>query len=299
MRPSFRSADDRPWPISTGSKFTDRTGQEGQEETQKGRENKTTPHTTMILATSISRRLPKLCAACARRVSAHNTTASTIPRTHFSTRRFSTTTILSPHHVRFSSSKPTHKPLSYYALFPQSLPSGPPPTGPFDIDVRALRREFLQLQAASHPDLHHHAAASPSSSSSRSQAEALSSHINAAYKTLSSPLARAQYLLSERYGYDLAGDEASSLTGPADPDLLTEVLYARETIEDAASEKDLDGVKKENDEKIRLSLRALADAFAAEDLQTAVRETVRLRYWENIAESIHNWEEGKPILLQH
>lgn len=136
-------------------------------------------------------------------------------------------------------------------------------------------------------------------STSRRKAEALSSHINAAYKTLSSPLARAQYLLSERYGYDLAGDEASSLTGPPDPDLLTEVLYARETIEDAASEKDLEGVQAENEERIRASLVCLAEAFAREDVQTAVRETVRLRYWENIRESIHNWEEGKPIVLQH
>lgn len=176
--------------------------------------------------------------------------------------------------------------------------------------MRSLRREFLQLQAASHPDFHHAAGSSSSSSStspsastehsaSRRQAEAVSSHINAAYKTLSSPLSRAQYLLSERYGYDLAGDEASSLTGPADPELLMEVLYARETIEDAASEKDLDGVKNENDERIRQSLATLADAFSKEDMQTAVRETVRLRYWENIRESIHNWEEGKPIVLQH
>lgn len=198
--------------------------------------------------------------------------------------------------------------MPYYALFPQTLPDGPPPTGPFDIDVRSLRREFLQLQAASHPDFHHAAAAattttndsSPSQhSASRRKAEALSSHINAAYKTLASPLSRAQYILSERYGLDLAGDEASSLTGPADPDLLTEVLYARETIEDAVSEKDLDGVQSENEERIQSSLAALSEAFAKEDVQRAVRETVRLRYWENIRESIHNWEEGRPVVLQH
>lgn len=207
-------------------------------------------------------------------------------------------------------------PLPYYALFPQTLPTGPPPAGSFSIDVRALRREFLQLQAASHPDFHHHAAtaagagsgSSSSSSSSQQQsthslsrrkAEALSSHINAAYKTLSSPLLRAQYLLAERYGIDLAGDEASSLTGPPDAALLSEVMAAREGIEEARSEEELDEVRVENAERIRRCLEALARAFEGEDVAVAVRETVRLRYWENIRESVEAWEEGKPVVLQH
>lgn len=205
-----------------------------------------------------------------------------------------------------SSSKPAqHKSLPYYALFPQTLATGPPPTGPFSIDVRALRREFLQLQAASHPDFHHSAASSSSSSSSQShsvsrrKAEALSSHINAAYKTLSTPLLRAQYLLAERYGIDLAGDEASSLTGPPDPALLMEVMAAREVIEEATSEEELEEVRVENTERIQVCLEELEGAFEREDVTAAVRETVRLRYWENIRESIDAWEEGKPVVLQH
>lgn len=203
------------------------------------------------------------------------------------------------------SSKPPHAPLPYYALFPQTLATGPPPTGPFSIDVRALRREFLQLQAASHPDFHHAAASASASSSSqthsisRRKAEALSSHINAAYKTLSSPLLRAQYLLAERYGIDLAGDEASSLTGPPDAALLGEVMAAREVIEDAGSEEELEEVRAENTERIRKCLEELETAFQREDVTAAVRETVRLRYWENIRESVEAWEEGKPVVLQH
>lgn len=205
------------------------------------------------------------------------------------------------------SSTTTPAPLAYYALFPQTLPAGPPPNGPFAIDVRALRREFLQLQAASHPDFHHAAAASSSSSSSSSQshslsrrkAEALSSHINAAYQTLATPLLRAQYLLSERHGLDLAGDEASRLTGPPDAALLGEVMAAREAVEEAVREADLDELRAENAERVRVCLDALAAAFAAEDVAAAVRETVRLRYWENIRESVEAWEEGKPVVLQH
>lgn len=202
-----------------------------------------------------------------------------------------------------------HKPLPYYALFPQTLPGGAPPDGPFDIDVRALRREFLQLQAASHPDYYHSAQVAtsegspPSSSSSHSEprrkAEALSSHINSAYRTLSSPLLRAQYVLAERYGVDLAGDEASRATGPADPALLMEVLEAREAIEEAASEADLEGVSGENDARAEAAVRGLARALEAGDVQAAVREAVRLRYWENIRESVRDWEEGGSGVVHH
>lgn len=193
--------------------------------------------------------------------------------------------------------------MPYYALFPKTLAHGPPPEGPFDIDTRALHREFLQLQAASHPDYHHHAAAAssddPSASSARRKAEALSSHINNAYKTLSHPLSRAQYILSARYGLDLAADEASALTGPTDNELLLQVLDARETIEEASCEEDLDEIRAENDERIQQTLAALAEAFANEDVQAALRATVRLRYWENIKNTIHDWEPDKPVVLQH
>ncbi|PSR82275.1 HSCB C-terminal oligomerization domain-domain-containing protein [Coniella lustricola] len=282
------------------------------------------------LLASRSRELSGLCATCARKQFSIRTAAPVAARAasnlqssraqrnntqslsllNAAARRWSSTSTSStapadPHKTTIA-----HKPLPYYALFPQTLPHGPPPTGPFEVDVRSLRREFLQLQAASHPDFHHHAASDAASSSttdtpspghsvSRRKAEALSSHINSAYKTLSSPLLRAQYILAERYGIDLAGDEASTLTGPPDPELLTEVLYARETIEEAASEKDLEGVQAGNDARIQDALQGMAAAFAAEDTQAAVRETVRLKYWENISESVRNWEEGKPIVLQH
>lgn len=305
------------------------------------------------LVASARRELRGLCAACARKRLATSTlpraSASSAARPH-STRRSlpvskQTLTAAPPQRWLSTSAasrapqqapadseppsssspssppRPDNTPLPYYALFPQTLPDGPPPTGPFEIDTRALRREFLTLQAASHPDFHHSAGSSsasaegeqesstnttPSSSSSssshsisRRKAEALSSHINAAYKTLSDPLARAQYLLAARHGVDLAGDEAARLTGPPDPSLLIDVLHARETIEEAGSEADLAGVRADNDARIDACLAALAAAFARGDVAAAVRETVRLRYWVNIRESVDNWEEGRPVVLQH
>ncbi|KAL1836457.1 hypothetical protein VTJ49DRAFT_5132 [Mycothermus thermophilus] len=164
---------------------------------------------------------------------------------------------------------------TYYALFPETLPDGPPPRGKFHIDVRALRREFLRLQAASHPDFHHHAASSSSSSpaeqedqsssssgyksEARLRAEEHSALINAAYKTLSSPLLRAQYLLRELHGIDVESEEhrgtgTSTQSHPLggeetdmDPaeaqELLFTVLEAREAIEEAKTEEDLREVR--------------------------------------------------------
>ncbi|KAK4447583.1 J-type co-chaperone JAC1, mitochondrial [Podospora aff. communis PSN243] len=194
------------------------------------------------------------------------------------------------------SSNPTPR---YYAFFPQTLPDGPPPAGPFAIDVRALRREFLQLQASAHPDFHHSASgASPDKAAARRQAEAASALINAAFKTLAHPLQRAEYLLHELYGVDLAGDERGAETS-ADPEVLMTVLEAREAVEEAEREEDLAEVRMANEERIVAAEEALGRAFAEGDVETAKEEAVRLRYWMNIRESVDNWERGKPVVLQH
>jgi molecular chaperone HscB len=176
---------------------------------------------------------------------------------------------------------------THYAFFPKSLSSGPPPKAPFTIDLSALKREFLQLQARAHPDLH--------PQSDKKRAEALSARINEAYKTLQNPLSRAQYLLSLR-GVEVAEDETAKVE---DPELLMEVLEAREQIEEAEREEDLADMKEANDERIRESEQVLEQAFKDDDLDLAKSEAVKLRYWINIKESIDNWEQGKPVVLQH
>ncbi|RYP15712.1 hypothetical protein DL767_010295 [Monosporascus sp. MG133] len=188
-----------------------------------------------------------------------------------------------------SSARP-EVPQTHYDLFPQTLPRGPPPAGPFRVDVRALRREYLALQARAHPDMHAQAA-----SSLRSRAEAASARINEAFHTLASPFRRAVYVLGLR-GVRDAEDEAARVE---DPELLAAVLEARERVEDAAAEEDLADVRAENEARIRASEAVLEDAFARDDLEAARREVVRLRYWVNVRESIDNWERGKPVVLEH
>ncbi|KAI1440859.1 Co-chaperone Hsc20 [Annulohypoxylon stygium] len=177
---------------------------------------------------------------------------------------------------------------SHYDLFPQTLPQGPPPAGSFAIDLRTLRREFLTLQATAHPDL-----APPGPEKRR--AEAVSARINEAYKTLSSPLLRAQYLL-QLQGHDVANEETAKVE---DPSLLMLVLETREAIEEALSEEELEPLRAENEERIRVSEGRLGELFKEGDVGGAREEVVRLRYWCNIRDTIRDWERGKPVVLQH
>ncbi|KAI1819866.1 Co-chaperone Hsc20 [Xylaria intraflava] len=178
-------------------------------------------------------------------------------------------------------------PQTHYDFFPKSLPDGPPPRGHFKLDVRALRREFLTLQAGAHPDLH--------PSHMKARAQATSARINEAFRTLESPLLRAQYILALR-GLDVANDETAKVE---DPELLMLVLETRECIEEAEEEGELEGLKVENEERIRECEDRLERLFAADELDAAAAEVVRLRYWVNVRESINNWEKGKPVVLQH
>ncbi|KAK3185298.1 molecular chaperone [Lecanicillium sp. MT-2017a] len=178
-------------------------------------------------------------------------------------------------------------PATHYDIFPSSLPSGPPPAGPFHIDTRTLRREFLQLQARAHPDMH--------PASDKARAEATSARINEAFKTLANPLLRAQYLLSLR-GVDVANDETLKVE---EPELLMLVLEAREEIEDAQSEADLEEPRRVNEERILEGEKLLEKAFIEDDIEAAKREAVRMRYWVNIRDSLDNWEQGKPVVLEH
>lgn len=196
-----------------------------------------------------------------------------------------------------SSSPSSSPPLTHYDIFPETLPLGPPPSGHFPIDTRALRREFLRLQARHHPDMQHqhHQHHQHDSHKAKARAEATSALINEAYKTLSNPLLRAQYLLSLR-GVDVATDETMQVD---DPSLLALVLEAHEEISEAQREEDLAELRRTNDERIRQSEEVLERAFREDDVQAAKKEAVRLRYWVNIKESLDNWEEGRPVVLQH
>ena len=193
---------------------------------------------------------------------------------------------LSTGHARLSNSQSNDR--THYDLFPNTAPSGPPPNGSFVVDLPKLKREFLQLQSRVHPDKF-------PTGPDKAKAEGASANINEAYKILQNPLLRAQYLLSLR-GIDVAEDETAKTE---DPELLMKVMEVREEVEDAGQESDLEGLKTDNDERIRIEEEAVAKAMEKDDLQAAKEAAVRLRYWVNIKGSLDAWEKGKPVVMHH
>jgi molecular chaperone HscB len=97
-------------------------------------------------------------------------------------------------------------------------------------------------------------------------------------------------------GIDVAEDETAKVE---DPELLMEVLDAREEIENAGEEEELEEMKRVNEERIKKSESILHAAFKRDDLELAKVEAVRLRYWVNIKESLDAWERGRPVVLVH
>ena len=220
-----------------------------------------------------------------RRTSGHIYLPSSSPR------RSITTT---PSRAQSSKAAPADfptNPQSHYDYFPSTLPDGPPPAGTFKVDLKALRKEFLQLQARAHPDLH--------PPEFKTKAEALSSRVNEAYKTLQDPLRRALHILSingqgdvdaELEGVGMFGAEEGQ-----DKELLMVVMEAREVIEEAADESELDEIKMENDARIDESVGVLEKASREEDWEQVKKECVRLRYWMNIKQTLGEWEPGKGV----
>jgi molecular chaperone HscB len=185
-----------------------------------------------------------------------------------------------------ANARDTTLPQTYYDLFPNTFPSGPPPSAPFTPDLKQLRKEFIQLQGLAHPDR--------ASADKQRQAEALSARINEAYKTLQDPLRRARYLLAQK-GIDVE-DESAQISDSA---LLMEVMEAREAVEEVEDEEGLVSIREENDARIGESVKVLEACFEKGDLEAAAQEAIRLRYWANIAESIHGWEKGVGGGINH
>lgn len=176
--------------------------------------------------------------------------------------------------------------VSLYAHFPEFQA---PPDGPFELDVRKLRRAFLGIQQKIHPDRFSH------DEKKRLVAESTSALLNKAYTTLQQPLARAEYILS-LHGHELAG-ESESLT---DADVLMTVMEAQEEIEAAETQADLQKVKADADALIQEELQNLSSLFAASQWQQAKQSAVKLRYWLNIKQSAADWESpASRVRLDH
>lgn len=197
---------------------------------------------------------------------------------------------------RFNSTRPAAggSP-TYYSLFPNTFPSGPPPSGPFRIPKAPLKQEYLQLQAKAHPDR-----LGPSATDDqRAAAEDKSAQLSVAYHTLLSPLRRAQHIIACREGItdplaedagraqqevaEAEAEEAVGSTGVVtDEDFLMDVLMAREAADEASSAEEVQALIDENNARMADVEAELEAAFSKDDLELATDLTRKLSYWAGI-----------------
>lgn len=181
---------------------------------------------------------------------------------------------------------------NHYTIFPKTLPRGLPPASPFEVPLAELRREFLALQALVHPDKYPEGTA-------RKHAEALSSRINEAYRTICDPLSRAQYLLASQHNIDVTAEDGAK-AHPQDPETLMQVMEAQEEIEEAENEETIEELKKDNESRISNSVRILGEAINGEDVESATKECLKLRFWYTIREGLREWEpDNRQVRLIH
>ncbi|EEB05071.1 DNAJ domain-containing protein Jac1 [Schizosaccharomyces japonicus yFS275] len=162
---------------------------------------------------------------------------------------------------------------NFYDMFPDVV-SKPPPQGPFDIDAKALRRSYLKQAKFMHPDV--------AQGEDRKAIELKAAELSKAYRTLLSPLSRAEYILS------LNNESADSEEiKNNDPEFLMQILEVHEQLQEVGSSPDaLNRLKQENDERKQNEIANLKQAMEKADWEQARYFVARLRYWESISRNI-------------
>jgi molecular chaperone HscB len=143
-----------------------------------------------------------------------------------------------------------------------------------ELDAAALDKAYFALQRQWHPDRF---VGKPPAERARASVEAAA--LNDAYRILKNPLDRAIYLASLK-GVELPGDGKTI----DDPDLLMEVMDAREELQEASSVGEVDALAKFAREDLQKGLAELPRLFSAND-KAGIRKTLlRLRYLDKFAD---------------
>ncbi len=145
----------------------------------------------------------------------------------------------------------------------------------FDLDGAELERRYFAFQRSFHPDRF-------ASKSARERAFSLQHAVglNEAYEVLKSPLKRAEYML-ELEGHAIAGDGGATID---DPELLMEAMEMREELGATGDTAAADAVLAKVRGEIEGCVCELAAAFAAGDIERAVRLTTRYKYLDKLME---------------
>ena len=155
-----------------------------------------------------------------------------------------------------------------------------------------------------------------------------SSFLNKAYSTLVNPLSRAQYLVriiptllvedTDSLQLEIYGNPIAETDSLDDPALLMDVMEAREELEEAQTEEEVERVKASNAgqymssapippfvdgsvEHIQEAMRGLAEAFGHQppDLTRAKALAIEMQYLQNLERAAREWQPGKRVEVTH
>ncbi|KAF9496208.1 Co-chaperone Hsc20 [Pleurotus eryngii] len=166
--------------------------------------------------------------------------------------------------------------ISYHELL--GLPED---TNPFSIDTAALKSNFRRAQQVCHPD-----SWASKGEGKQDLAHSLSSLVNNAYQRLLKPLTRAEYIL-ERNGHTMSEEDKLD-----DMIFISEVMEAREEIENADNPVLIQAIREENRGKISDMIDEIESLIEAKDWAAVKEATIRLKYLEGIERAAHAHEDA-------
>ena len=165
----------------------------------------------------------------------------------------------------------------YFSLF--SIPDT------YNVDLPALKAEYLNLQQLCHPDRYANA-----SETEQRQAVQRTAYINQAYEALKSPLKRAIYMLERR---DQAFDPDSQIH--ADTDFLMSQLELREQLETSMNADDpfaeLDGLMSRAEQDYSNYQSEFVNCYADSDWDAAIICIHKMMFASKLVDEIRLKEE--------
>ncbi|MFO1241884.1 MAG: Fe-S protein assembly co-chaperone HscB [Rickettsiales bacterium] len=147
----------------------------------------------------------------------------------------------------------------------------------FDLDEKKLEAAYIAAQRESHPDLL--AKATPEQ---RHKAVQQSASVNQAYKTLKSPLKRAEYLLNLR-GVHVNEEEKGLKPSQA---VLLQSLEMREALMEAGSPEQVAKLKIQAEEEKDRQWDIFRKHYAAENWEAAGQAVIHLTFLTKFLEEI-------------
>ncbi|KAM8710948.1 hypothetical protein ACLKA7_017562 [Drosophila subpalustris] len=156
----------------------------------------------------------------------------------------------------------------------------------FAVQSQELTQRFRQLQTHVHPDKYSNKTAREQTNSAN-----WSSLINKAYKTLSAPVERGQYMLQ------LQGEQMPQDNSALNPTFLMAMMERNEEVEEAPDSDTLERLNALIAKELQANAQQLTAHFEAKDLAAVKTTLVAMKYLHSIQSSIKKKQQQQQHLM--